>query len=208
MLSRKILFLCGVFSPVVYILMTIIGGAMRPDYSHIYHAVSELLEAGAPNKHLMDVFLTTSNLLGLLFSIGVLLLVKERHQKHQRGVFAAYCLIIVSILGLLTAVFFPMDPRHATLTFPGLMHLIIVGIMSILSIVTPLLLGSWLKKQTDFSRLGTYSYISAILILVTGSLAAASAVVESTFMGLAERLTIIAYFQWTFFLAFKLYRNS
>jgi len=63
MLSRKILFLCGVFSPVVYILMTIIGGAMRPDYSHIYHAVSELLEAGAPNKHLMDIFLTISNLL-------------------------------------------------------------------------------------------------------------------------------------------------
>ena len=205
---RKIFFICGVFSPLVYILMTIIGGAMRPDYSHIYHAVSELLEAGAPNKHLMDVFLTISNLLGLLFSIGVLLLVKERNQKRQTGVFAAYCLIIVSILGLLTAVFFPMDPRHTTLTFPGLMHLIIVGTMSILSIVTPLLLGSWFKKQTNFVRFGTYSYISAILILVTGGLAAASAVVESPFMGLAERLTIIAYFQWTFFLAFKLYRNS
>jgi len=101
-----------------------------------------------------------------------------------------------------------MDPRRATLTFPGLMHLIIVGMMSILSIVTPLVLGSWFKKQTNFAIFGTYSYISAIPILVTGGLAAASAVVESPFMGLAECLTIIAYFQWTFFLAFKLYRNS
>lgn len=101
-----------------------------------------------------------------------------------------------------------MDPRHVTLTFPGLMHLIIVSVLAILSVLTPVLFASGLKKQTNYARLGTYSYISAILIMVTGGLAAASAVVESPFMGIAECLTIFAYFQWTFFLAFKLYRNS
>ncbi len=47
---RKILLLCGVFSPLVYVFMTILGGEMRPDYSHVCHAVSELLEAGAPKQ--------------------------------------------------------------------------------------------------------------------------------------------------------------
>ena len=181
---------------------------MRPEYSHIYLSVSELLETGAPNKLLMDILLTISDILSLLFSLGVFFLVKESHQPRQVGMFAAYCLIAVSILGLLTALFFPMDPRHVTLTFPGLMHLIIVSVLAILSVLTPILLASWLKKQTNYNRFGTYSYISAILILLTGGLATASAIVESPFMGLAERLTIFAYFQWTFFLAFKLYRNS
>lgn len=205
---RKIFFLCGVFSPLVYILMIIIGGAMRPDYSHIYHAVSELIEVGAPNKWLMDIFLTVSDILGLLFSIGVLLFVKESYQNRRRGMIAAYCLIAVSILGLLTALFFPMDPRHATLTFSGMMHLIIVSVLAVLSVLTPVLLAGWLKKQTDYARFGTYSYISAILILVAGGIAAASAVVESPLMGLAERLTVIAYFQWTFFLALKMYNTT
>lgn len=82
-MKRKILFLCGVFSPWLYIAMTIVGGAMRPDYSHIYHAVSELLEAGAANKCLMDSILASSNILGILFAVGVLLLV--RSSQRLRG---------------------------------------------------------------------------------------------------------------------------
>ncbi len=54
----------------LYIAMTIIGGTLRPGYSHIYHAVSELLEDGAPNKCLMDSILASSNILGLLFRQG------------------------------------------------------------------------------------------------------------------------------------------
>lgn len=207
-MTRKLLFLCGVASPLIYILMTIIGAAMRPDYSHIYHAVSELLEVGAPNKWLMDILLTVSDILGLLFGIGVLLFVKESYQNRRTGMAATYCLIGVSILGLLTAIFFPMDPRNSTLTFPGLMHLIIVAVLAILSILTPLLFAAWFKKQTYFIRFGTYSYISAILILVMGGLAAVSAVTESPLMGLAERLTVIAYFQWTFFFALKMYKTG
>ena len=105
---RRYLYISGMLSPLVYIVITIIGGAMRPDYSHIYHAVSEHLEAGAPNKNFLDILLTLSDMLGLLFSVGVLLLVKERYEKRSIGMIGAYCLILVSFLGLLTAIFFPM----------------------------------------------------------------------------------------------------
>lgn len=205
---RKIFFICGVISPLVYILMTIIGGAMRPDYSHIYHAVSELLEAGAPNKLFMDILLTISYILSLLFSISVFLLVSESQNNRRRGMAGAYSLIAVSILGLLTALLFPMDPRHVELTFPGLMHLIIVGVLAILSILTPLLFAGWLKKQTKYIRYSSYSYYSAIIIVVAGCLSAVSVATESPLMGLAERLSVIAYLQWTFFLALKMYKSS
>ena len=207
-MNQKILLICGAFSPLVYIAMTVIGGEMRPDYSHTYHAVSELLEAGAPNKLILDTLLAMSNILGILFGLGVFQLVLESHRKTHTGVFGAACLIVISILGLLTALFFPMDPRNVTLTFPGLMHLITVGVMSILSITATFLLASWLKKQTDYSKYGTYSYISAIIILLSGILAAVAAIKESPIMGLAERVTIGASLQWTFFLALKMYKTS
>jgi len=78
---RKLFFLCGMLSPIVYLFMTILGAVMWPDYSHIYHSVSELLERGAPNKILLDILLSTFSMLGLLFGIGVLQLVRQSDQK-------------------------------------------------------------------------------------------------------------------------------
>ena len=207
-MKRKILLLCGVFSPLLYIAMTIVGGGLRPDYSHIYHAVSELLEAGAPNKCLMDSILASSNILGILFGVGVLLLVRSSQQKRQIGLVGASCLLAIGLIGLLITAFFPMEPRHLPMTFPGLMHLILVGVLFILSILTPVLMGIWLKKQANYAGYGTYSFISAILIIVTGVFAAAMAVIESPIMGVAERLTIGANLQWTFFIALKMYTTD
>jgi len=206
--NRKILFLCGVFSPLLYIAMTIVGGALRPDYSHIYHAVSELLEAGAPNKFLMDSILASSNITGIFFGVGVLLLVQSSQQKRQIGLAGAFCLLAIGLIGLLITIFFPMEPRHLPMTFPGLMHLILVGVLFILSILTPVLMGIWLKKQPAYAGYGSYSFISAILILVTGVFAAAMAIIESPIMGIAERLTIGANLQWTFIMALKIYKTN
>ena len=89
-----------------------------------------------------------------------------------------------------------------------MMHLIIVSIMAILSVVTPLFMSIWFKNQTNFVKFGTYSYKSAILILVTGAIAAAAAFTESPYMGLAERLTVVAYFQWVFLMAVMMFRKS
>jgi len=169
---RNILFLSGIFSPLVYVIMTILGGVMRPDYSHIYHSVSELLEVGAPNKLMLDSLLSLSGILSIMFGVGVLILVQESNQKRKAGLFAAVCLITTGALVLLTAIFFPMDPRHTNITFPGLMHLVLVGVMSILSVVATFLMANWLTKQRDYVGYGTYSYISAVVIFVTGGCAA------------------------------------
>lgn len=138
----------------------------------------------------------------------MLFLVKDSHLKRQIGLIGASCLIASGVLGLIITIFFPMDPRHVALTFPGLMHLVLVGVLSILGIVTVFLFAIWFKKQADYSSYGTYSFISGIFILVTGGLAAASAIIESPIMGLAERLTIAAHFQWTTLVALKMYVTS
>ncbi len=188
--------------------MAIIGGAMRPDYSHSYHAVSELLEAGAPNKFLLDTLLSISDILAILFGIAILLLVLKSNAKRSTGIVGSLCLILIGVLGISTAIFFPMDPRHVQLAFPGLMHLIIVGIVSILSMLTPFIVAVWLKSQSGYARYATYSLVSAVLILVTGGYAAITVITESPLMGLAERITVGVYLQWTFFLSLKMYSSS
>jgi len=46
------------------------------------------------------------------------------------------------------------------------------------------------------------------LILVTGGFAATTAIIESPIMGFAEKLTIAANLQWTFFMPLKMYATS
>jgi len=52
-----------------------------------------------------------------------------------------------------------------------------------------------------------WSYHS-VFILVTGGLAAITAITESPLTRLAERITVGIYLQWTFFLALKMYLSS
>ncbi len=91
---------------------------------------------------LLDSLLLSSNILSVLFGFGVLLLVQDSRNKRQTGMFGAMFLIVSGVF-LAWSLWFslPMDPRYLPLTFPGLMHLILVGILSILAILTIFLLA-------------------------------------------------------------------
>jgi len=66
-MHQRYLYLCGVLAPLLFVFMTILGGALRPGYSHLAHTVSELFSPGAPNKLLLDPFFITYTLLMILF---------------------------------------------------------------------------------------------------------------------------------------------
>jgi len=69
--NQRMLFLCGMVSPVLFIVLTVLGGALRPGYSHVSDTISELFAPGAPNKLLLDVLHTTCAVLTILFGVGV-----------------------------------------------------------------------------------------------------------------------------------------
>jgi hypothetical protein len=48
-MNQKTLYLCGMFVPSAYIIMYLLGEALRPGYSQITHSVSELPSPGSPN---------------------------------------------------------------------------------------------------------------------------------------------------------------
>ena len=69
--ANKAFAICGIIAPILYLSLAIIGGLLRPGYSHTTHSVSELLVVGAPNKPLMDTILIIYGVLMTLYPIGI-----------------------------------------------------------------------------------------------------------------------------------------
>jgi hypothetical protein len=189
--------------PVVYIFMTILGGALRPGYSHISDTVSELLSPGAPNKPLLMVFQITHALLGILFGIGVMRFVQGSGQSTLTGMIGAAMIIAVGAATVATAIF-PQDPFGAPLTLPGRTHNVLVfGVLVPFTILSTLLIGIWLRQTDIFPWFRAYSFITVGASILLAGLAGAT--LGTPIMGLTERLAVLAGFQWTFVLALRLF---
>jgi hypothetical membrane protein len=202
-MNQKLLSLCGVISPVLFVFLTILGGALRPGYSHISDTVSELFSPGAPNKLLLDILHTTTAVLTTLFGVGVLQLVRESQHSEAIGLIGAGMILAMGLVNVATATVFPQDAWGSPPTFPGEMHKILAGVLAILSILSTLLVGIWLNRTDLFPGFGTYSFVTVGVMVLSGGFAVAK--LGSPIMGLTERITILASLQWTFILAFKMF---
>ena len=197
---RKILVSCGIAAPVLYIITAIVGAALRPDYSHIVNAISELLSNGAPNKAVLDIVFNIYNALLLAFAIGAYSVMKTfpRISKVAMGI-----LIGIQVLSFSWG-FFPMDPLGAEATFAGTMHNVLGGVVAMATIVMPLLMGLGVRKLDSFNRYAVYSFISSAVIFVSGLTGVSLAGQGVHLFGLLERITIGSYELWIFVTAMKL----
>jgi hypothetical membrane protein len=57
-MNRRLLALCGIIAPLFFVFIVILGGTMRPGYSHLSDTISELFSPGSPNKTLLDTLHT------------------------------------------------------------------------------------------------------------------------------------------------------
>ena len=201
-MNQEILSLCGMISPVLFVIVTILGGALRPGYSHISDTVSELFSPGAPNKLLLDTLHTATAVLTTLFGVGVLQLVRESQHSEAAGLIGAGLIIAMGLVNVATATVFPQDAWGSPPTFPGQMHKILAGVLALLSILSTLLIGIWLNRTELFPGFGTYSFVTVGVMILSGGFAVAK--LGSEIMGLTERLTILVGLQWTFILALKM----
>ena len=197
---RKVLVSCGITAPVLYVITAIIGAALRPDYSHIVNAISELLSNGAPNKAILDVVFNIYNALLLVFAIGAYSVMKTfpRISKVSMGI-----LIGIQVLSFSWG-FFPMDPLGAEATFAGTMHNVLGGVVAMATIVMPLLMGLGVRHMDGFNHYAVYSFVSSAIIFVSGLTGVILAGQGVHLFGLFERITIGTYEVWIFVTAMKL----
>ena len=203
-MNQKNLNVLGIISPIAYAIFAIIGGAITPGYSHTLQAISELTATGLPQKLILDVLFSAYNIMLIGFGIGFLHYVSSRQPSRLIGKAGSWCIILVGTMGLLTNLFFPMDPRGATVTLAGTIHLILAGLLSLGTILTTLLMGLWLRKQPGDRRAGTFSLVACGIIIITGGLAAAAAATGSPLMGCIQRITIGTFMLWVLFFGIKL----
>ena len=190
--------LFGIIAPLFYIIPTIVGGLLRPGYSHLSNSVSDLLASGAPNRiHLMIPFTVYPVFLSVFgFGLFAILRSKPPPLNSQTGLIG-FILIGASmgILGILTMTVFPLDPHGTPMTMPGRMHLILVAIQAISAMAAILLIGFWFRSN-GFSGYFIYSIVSFAVLLVTGIISIIGVTQGSQFIGLFERLNVGAIVQW------------
>ena len=205
-MSRRYLLICGLLAPLVYVGAVILGGLLRPGYSHVAHAISELIAAGAPNTTLLNPPFTLYDILLAAFGVGLLLTVRAHPEQRgtRSGSVGAFALIVSGLLGVLMNLFFPQDPGGPPVTFTGTVHVMLAGVLSLGTMLAILSTCLWLRQAPGLRAYWRYSLASLALIFISGGLCAAALATSSPYLGLVERVTIGAFIQWVFVMALKL----
>jgi len=203
---KKIMLFCGIGAPLVYAFTVFLGGFLRPDYNPFAQSISSLVGTGAPNKALLDPLFAIYNVLTLAFGIGVWQIVQgdPANRRRRLGLVAAGALILGGVVGIATLLF-PEPAEGSPLNSIGTMHIILASLSSLTTMLTISLMGFWFRAGFSLRGYGTYSFLSVLVVFLSGGVAAASIASNSAFGGLAERVTIGGFMQWLFIVAIKLY---
>ena len=196
---KKVYTIFGFLGPIIYILAIIIGGALRNDYNQIYNTISELITANAPNLILMTIMFGIYNISIFIFGSGAFLDIELNNSKKYR--FAMVLLALTGILGIIL-LFFPQDIRGTPATMAGSIHIAIAGISSLFSILTIFLTAFSFRKMLDMKNFAIYSFISGIIVVISGGLAAYSVGNNLFFGGLLEKITILTFIVWVMILSY------
>ncbi len=199
MIIFQILAVCGMLSPIVFTAMWIYCGSLQSDYSHIRDDISSLFAIGAPNKRLTQSFNVISSVLLFIFYIGL----HEGINDGGGSMVGPILFLISSILGMLVALFFPLDAGGEIKTLRGKMHLILVAASGILTITGMIALWFRLQLVAAWSVFALYSLISGVVSLILVIIS--SIFVTSKYRGILERIGVSPYEIYYFVLSLMVF---
>ena len=179
--------------------MWILGGIVRSDYNHIRDDISSLFAVGAPRKRLFNSLIIASSSLMFVFYLGI-------HWSINNGegsIIGPVLFMVSGFLGVLVALFFPLDAGGEIITVRGKMHLVLVMASGIFTIGGMIALWFRLESVGGWSLFANYSLISAIISLVLMMIS--GIFVKSRFRGLLERFGVTPFEVFYFMLAFMVF---
>ena len=182
--------------------MWIICGSLDSEYNHIRDDISSLFAVGAPNRRLAQSFVITESVLLFVFFIGL----HEGINDGGGSVIGPILLLISSILGILVALFFPLDEGGEFTTYKGKGHITLVVLMGIFAIAG--MVALWIRLQTvpTWSGFAIYSLISAIASLIGVSISGIFA--AGKYRGIIERIMVTPYQLFYFVLSLMVFLNN
>ena len=198
----QILAVCGMLSPIVYTAMWIVVGSLDSDYNHIRDDISSLFAVGALNRRLAQSFVITESVLLFVFFIGL----HEGITDGGGSIIGPVVLLISSILGILIALFFPIDEGGEFTTYKGKMHIALVVIMGLLAITGMIALWIRLQSVSTWSGFAIFSLVSAILSLV--GVVISSIFAAGKYRGIIERIMVTPFQLFYFILSLMVFLNN
>jgi hypothetical protein len=198
----KVLALCGILAPVLYIAALIVGNILDPSYSQVGKTVSEIIERGAPNRDLLNAIFIIYNILLIPFAVGLYF----KLRKASTTAMVAIALIVNAVLGVAWTLFFPLDIGGKSASLTGTLHLVVGAL--VVPLIFAIELGFWrsARKDDKWRQYGKFSLVIFAITLVFGIMTVAF--VNSDYRGLLERITTGSFLLWVEVLALKLYSLS
>ena len=114
--------------------------------------------------------------------------------------------IVSGVMGVLVALFFPLDAGGEITTWIGKMHLILVIAMGLLTIAGMIALWFRLNINPEWRTFANYSLFSAILALIL--LIISGIFIKSKYRGLLERLGVTPFQLYYFILPIMVFLNN
>lgn len=199
---RKVLLICGILSPLLFVATDILAGTLYAGYSFTSQAISELFAIGAPTSGLVVPLFTVSDVLLIAFALGVWV------SAGRNRALRVMALMIVgnAVNGLVLWNFFPMHMRGAEATFTDTMHVTLSGV-GVIFVLLALVFGA--TAYRNWFRF--YSVGTILILLLTGVMTflyapQLAANQPTPWVGLTERISTYVYDLWQVVLALVLLR--
>jgi len=195
--TNRLLLLGGVTGPLIFLLAFTVAGLLRPDYSPIHQAISDL--GVGSNPWLLNVPLVLLGALIVAFCVGFARVLGPRLGNPWRWV----CPVLLALPGLGYAWAGIFTEAPATMTLHWVVGMPLVGLGAIAGF---LITGLRLRRIESLRGLGTYSVVAGLLTL------ALIVVMFSTWMlgfgGLTERVFFVEILAWYVVAALRLLRRE
>jgi len=194
----------GITAPILFWLVAVVGGLLRPGYSHVSQAISELTEAGAVNKVYLDLSLLAMEALTILFGVGFFWVVCNASWRLKSS---AALLVFIGFVGLLFYRY-PMDPMGTEMTPDGRMHLVIVTVLAVAAILAVLLSARGWTSVSGGHGIARMSYVLLAAMLFSGVASAVVGLQGLPGIGIWQRVNTGAFSAWQIATAIYLLRSG
>ena len=202
---RKVLLLCGIIAPLIYVATDIIAGTLYAGYSFTSQAVSELFAIGAPISGLVVPLFTLSSALLVPFAFGIW---KSAAAAGRNRALRIMALMVIgnAVNSLVLWNFFPMHMRGVEPTFTDTMH----GILAInpFVFVTVVLGVIAFRNWFRFYSIGTILMMIVLSVLGFMYVSQFAAQQATPWVGLYERISQYGTMLWVAVLAIVLLRGE
>jgi len=197
-LLKRVLFICGILSSLLYAGTDILGGMLWKGYSFTSQAVSDLSAIGAPSRPFVVPLFTIYDVLFFAFALGVWGLAGQKRALR----FIGGLLVGLGVINFV-AIFTPEHLGEAAATLANTIHITLAGVTSLLILLQT---GSGAFAFGKRFRLYSVGTLLTVLLLGAYIFSGISAGQLVSWVGVEERILIYAYMLWVAVLAIALFR--